>query len=232
MRSDTHESTYLLATYSENSKTDIRLYDSGPGGIEAACRNLPNDIPIFGGARLSTGRFVSFTYHGDEVGIMLRGRSSMHKNGVFNVLQGCDTEIEVWSNMTEEHVGKSFGKEDVVSAVSTSVKRGKSTSQSAQQTGKDISIRYPVHVPRQSAMVPSPSTTTNTDNNKNKEPPIIPYETLKSIADSTNLGIDPRHKELALSDEEFENIFHMSKESFASLADWKKTQLKKAASLF
>jgi predicted double-glycine peptidase len=83
-------------------------------------------------------------------------------------------------------------------------------------------------------MASPPSTTTNTENNnnKNKEPPIIPYETLKSIADSTNLGIDPRHKELALSDEEFENIFQMSKESFASLANWKKTQLKKAASLF
>lgn len=232
VRSDTNdESTYLLATYNENSKTDVTLYDTGPGGIESACRNLPNDKPMFGGVRLSTGRFVSFIYIGDEVGIMLRGRSSMHKNGVLNVLQGCDEEIEVWKNMTEEQVGtdKPCGEDDNLTVVPSFVEKGKSKTYMVQGNGKDFSSsHHKVNV--------APPTATNIDNidnnNSKTQPCIIPYETLKNIADSTSLGIDPKCKELALCDEEFQNIFQMSKESFASLASWKKTQLKKAASLF
>lgn len=237
MRSDTNDSrTYLLATYSENSKTDITLFDSGPGGIEAACQNLPNDKPIFGGVRLSTGRFVSFLYTGDEVGIMLKGRASMHKNGVFNVLQGCDAEIEVWKNMPEEHVGKSFEKKDTMAPMMSSVERERLSTQSAQQQDKDVSVTQPVDIPRQSDITSS-SFTTNADQHERRHNDkqifgFIPYERLKNVTDSSSLGIDPRQKELALSDAEFEQIFQMSKESFASLANWKKTQLKKAALLF
>ena len=50
---------------------------------------------------------MSFVYIGVGVGIMLKGRASMHKNGVLNLLEGCDTEIEVWKGMREEDVGRS-----------------------------------------------------------------------------------------------------------------------------
>lgn len=75
------EITYLVASYVTNSKTDVQIIDKGSGGIQGCCQNLPNDRPLFGGAKLSSGRFVSFLYNGNNVGIMLKGRASMHKNG-------------------------------------------------------------------------------------------------------------------------------------------------------
>ena len=38
---------------------------------------------------------------------MLKGRASMHKNGVLNVHDGCDNEIKVLQNMKEDDAGKS-----------------------------------------------------------------------------------------------------------------------------
>jgi len=35
---------------------------------------------------------------------MEKGRASMQKNGVFNILEGCDGEIDVKPNMTEEDI--------------------------------------------------------------------------------------------------------------------------------
>jgi hypothetical protein len=58
---------------------------------------------------------------------------------------------------------------------------------------------------------------------------------LKSIPNPTSHvkeEIDPTQKELALTDEEFEKVFGMNKELFASLPGWKKTRLKKEAMLF
>lgn len=35
---------------------------------------------------------------------MKKGRASMHKNGVLNVLEGCDGEVEMKPDMTENDI--------------------------------------------------------------------------------------------------------------------------------
>lgn len=42
---------------------------------------MPENQPLFGGVRLESGRFVAFVYSGEGVGVMQKGRASMHKNG-------------------------------------------------------------------------------------------------------------------------------------------------------
>ena len=45
-------------------------------------------------------------------------------------------------------------------------------------------------------------------------------------------GIDARRREDYLSDEDFENVFEMSKEAFEEIPKWRQIQLKKLAKLF
>jgi len=131
VRSDDDETTFLLATYALNSKQDIDLLRCGtdPNPLTAIFSdpNLPQNSPIFGGMRIiqdndndndhdhdnSKVSFASFVYIGEEVGVMAKGRASMHTNGVLNVLEGCSGDwnnVEVWRGMTVEMLGKS--KED------------------------------------------------------------------------------------------------------------------------
>lgn len=35
---------------------------------------------------------------------MKKGRASMHKNGVLNILEGCDGEIQMTPDMTENDI--------------------------------------------------------------------------------------------------------------------------------
>ena len=93
---------WLLASYKGNSKTDITIIASGNGGLSSCAAALPSSIPVFGGVRLSNGRFVTFFYADDNTPTMQRGRASMHKNGVFNVLKGSDREIPMSPTFTED----------------------------------------------------------------------------------------------------------------------------------
>ncbi len=74
---------WLLAGYHGNSKKDITVLTKGHGGLEACANVLPNGIPVFGGVRLSNGKFVHFFYADEDTSVMQRGRASMHKNGTF-----------------------------------------------------------------------------------------------------------------------------------------------------
>lgn len=86
---------WLICSYVEGSKTDITVYQTGPGGQDECAAALPAGKPCFGGLRLPTGRFVGFAYTDDDVPAMQKGRASLHKNGVLNVLEGRDGEIEL-----------------------------------------------------------------------------------------------------------------------------------------
>jgi hypothetical protein len=44
--------------------------------------------------------------------------------------------------------------------------------------------------------------------------------------------VDPTKKEAYLSNEEFQNVFGMSKDAFYNLKKWKQQDLRKAKSLF
>ncbi len=72
---------WILIGYDGNSKTDMTVLDSGSGGLGAVSSKLPEGEPVFGGARLSTGRFVHFLYVDDNCNAMKRGRTLMYKNG-------------------------------------------------------------------------------------------------------------------------------------------------------
>jgi Cofilin/tropomyosin-type actin-binding protein len=92
---------WVMCGYVENSKTDITVLYKGNGGLAACAAKLPEAEPVWGGIRLSTGRFTGFYYVGESCSAMKKGRASMHKNGVLNVLQGRDGEINIQPGMTE-----------------------------------------------------------------------------------------------------------------------------------
>ena len=95
------EIDWLIAGYDNGSKTDITILSSGNGGLEGCASSLPEGEPVFGGFRLSTGRFRHFYYVSEGASVMKKGRASMHKNGVLNKLEGCDGEVEIQPGMTE-----------------------------------------------------------------------------------------------------------------------------------
>jgi hypothetical protein len=107
VRDDKNEEVeWILIGYDGNSKTNMTLLEKGSGGIEVISNKLPSGVPVFGGARTSKGRFVSFLYIDEDCPAVKRGRTLMYKNGVFNVLQGCDGEIEMKPGLTEDSMGQ------------------------------------------------------------------------------------------------------------------------------
>ena len=92
---------WLIAGYDNGSKTDITVLQKGCGGIVACAAALPESEPVFGGFKLSNGRFRHFYYAPEAASVMKKGRASMHKNGVLNVMEGCDGEVNMHSDITE-----------------------------------------------------------------------------------------------------------------------------------
>mmetsp|Transcript_34229 Transcript_34229/g.51322 ORF Transcript_34229/g.51322 Transcript_34229/m.51322 type:complete len:138 (-) Transcript_34229:386-799(-) len=97
------EVDYLIASFDGSSKTDITVVASGSGGVEACAAALLDNKPCYGGVRLRrNGRFVTFFYVPDGCPPLQRGRASMYKNGVLNVLEGSDNEIDMRPGLTED----------------------------------------------------------------------------------------------------------------------------------
>ena len=92
---------WIMCGYVANSKTDITVLHKGNGGVAACAAQLPDAEPVFGGIRLPNGRFTGFYYVGETCSAMKKGRASMHKNGVLNVLEGRDGEMEIKPDMAE-----------------------------------------------------------------------------------------------------------------------------------
>lgn len=215
---------------------------------------LPQDIPIFGGIKVpggGGGKFASFVYMGTDVGVMARGRASMHRNGFLNVLEGCGdlTGIDVWMYMKEEHLGMDKDEcettsnnnhscsDSTSSAAAAAIRNDAATAQEEDQgiieeqkspTGESISLSS------EQLLSISPATTSSSMDLT----PSIPYEELKHMnisSSSTSVatfGIDPAKKEMALSDNEFQQVFSMSKDTFVTLPKWKQMKMKKEVSLF
>jgi hypothetical protein len=231
VRDNSNDITYLLATYDANSKTDIAIHAKGTGGIQSASQHFPRDKAIFGGARLESGRFVKFVHNGESIGVMLKGRASMHKNGVLNVLEGCDTEIKVWQNMKGDDVGKSEDDAFISGTGRVEVTAQRESQEKEMEDPKaDGSEEKKTSIDNENKVLQN-STTSDDKRSVVNESGFVDYNTLKTISDPS-FGIDPSQKEMALCDEQFEEVFKMSKELFASLPAWKKTSLKKGAMLF
>ena len=105
IRDNTNPSVdWLIAGYDNGSKTDITVLQKGSGGIVACAAALPESEPVFGGFKLSNGRFRHFYYAPDAASVMKKGRASMHKNGVLNVMEGCDGEVNMRPDITEADI--------------------------------------------------------------------------------------------------------------------------------
>ncbi|KAK1736955.1 hypothetical protein QTG54_012400 [Skeletonema marinoi] len=124
------EVDYLIASFDGSSKTDITVVASGSGGVEACAAALLDDKPCYGGVRLRrNGRFVhsfmcltdALLCKGEEHSVYtklqhiytqsMRNKyisavngvlASMYKNGVLNVLEGSDNEIDMRPGLTED----------------------------------------------------------------------------------------------------------------------------------
>ena len=97
---------WILIGYDGNSKTNMTVFDKGNGGMDVVSSKLSDTDPLFGGVRLSTGRFVHFLHVPENCPAMKRGRTLMYKNGVYNVLEGCDGEIEMSVGLSEANMGQ------------------------------------------------------------------------------------------------------------------------------
>ena len=130
-------------------------------------------------------------------------------------------EVEVWEGMTEGDIGRS--REEIVSDV---------TRQNAGTRFEDNMKDCTMSLDNKKENPTLPLGTSEDISSYTIGPRDIPYSKLKEMIDPERFGIDPSKKELALSNTEFLKIFKMDKESFAKLAEWKKTRMKKDASLF
>ena len=81
VRDDSNPIDWLLAGYHGKSKTEITVLAKGYGGLEECANILPDAEPVFGGVKLSNGKFVHFFYADEGTSVMKKGRASMHKNG-------------------------------------------------------------------------------------------------------------------------------------------------------
>jgi hypothetical protein len=132
--------------------------------------------------------------------------------GVLNVLEGSDGEIEIKRDTLVEKMG-----DDASASQPTST-----TIAVAEEAPASSPVESTLEPETMEAQVDTAGVVT------------VSYEMLKNVSDASNLpkGVDPLNREQALSDEEFVEVFGMDKASFANLAGWKRTNLKKVRGLF
>jgi len=196
---------WILVGYDGDSKTDLTVIAKGKGGIDSASLALPEGMSVFGGCRLkSTGRFVTFFYADESTPAMQKGRASLHKNGVMNVLEGSDGEIIIQPGQTEAET-------------KLPVSSGGNTAGKKDSRYHDASLNPSI---------------LRSEIDKKPEPCSSRQEAAAGPQTTISQCDDPTNREQALSDLEFFNVFGMDKAAFANLAIWKRTSLKKSKGLF
>lgn len=197
---------WILVGYEGNSKTDITLLAKGNGGIDSVSKALPQGTAVYGGCRLKgSGRFVTFFYADDNTPAMQKGRASLHKNGVMNVLEGSDGEIGMKPEQTEMETRLP------VSGGGGTVSESKSYQACVTE---QATTQFPIVVDEKSESQ---------------------TQSLEVAAKFPTATVSPSFdtcREQSLSDTEFINVFGMDKTAFAKLAAWRQTSLKKTKGLF
>eukprot|EP00547_Thalassionema_nitzschioides_P008061 CAMPEP_0194226262 /NCGR_PEP_ID=MMETSP0156-20130528/41524_1 /TAXON_ID=33649 /ORGANISM="Thalassionema nitzschioides, Strain L26-B" /LENGTH=150 /DNA_ID=CAMNT_0038958571 /DNA_START=264 /DNA_END=716 /DNA_ORIENTATION=+ len=150
---------------------------------------------------------------------MQKGRASMHKNGVLNVLEGADGEVEM--KRAQNIVDDSLDRH------STYENDGK---QSTQHTAKEKKNSSGAHIDPDTLDEIEPKTPKADGVPLSVEVPLSKIQNVE-ISQSPP-GVDPAKRELALSEKEFEEVFGMNLEAFNGLAAWKRNNLKKKHGLF
>ena len=180
VRDDKEDSiNWLIAGYAPDSKTDVTVLHTGSGGLEDCRQHLSLSTPAFGGLRL-INRFVSFFYggHEDHTTAMLRGRASLHKNGVLNVLEGCDREIHL------EPLGD--GHTPSLATTSSGDESQDYTTSPIQKTKKTNDNIWKPLMPLQKQQSSPSITRSATDGGPQPESPVQPF--MPSITRSNTLG--------------------------------------------
>ena len=100
IRNDASADSFAIFTYA--GKKSFQLGKSGGGdgarGVLDGINALGGDNVIaFAGFRSHDGKFVRVLCLGEDVNGMKKGRASLHKNAVFNALEGAKDEIHVTS---------------------------------------------------------------------------------------------------------------------------------------
>jgi len=227
---------WLIAGYDKNSKTDITVIFKGSHGIEGCSKALPDQMAVFGGCRLKqNGRFVTFFHCAEGTSPMQRGRASMHKNGVLNVLEGSDCEIDMKPGITEETLTLPIISDGgPTSMTAAPVPRRTVPKSSPSPTPPPVAVRAASVVASKNSNTPSSDLASNVQALSISVEGYIPYEQLKTINDVSDLpsGVDLSTREEALSDEEFLAVFGIDKETFRLQPAWKRSSQKKAKGLF
>jgi hypothetical protein len=149
--------------------------------------------------------------------------------GVLNVLEGADGEIEMQPGITE--VDLLIGGNARKTAGQFLPRRKFSTVPSPADSNQIASS--PKRPPDQ---FPSDEFAIKAMLESIREPEtisIVPYVQLCNVPTSQlPQGVDPSSRELSLSKEEFEEVFGMTRSEFQKLATWKRNDLKKQNGLF
>ena len=197
---------WILVGYDGDSKTDITLLAKGNGGIDSVSNALPLGKAVFGGCRLKlSGRFVTFFYADDSTPAMQKGRASLHKNGVMNVLEGSDGEIGIRPEQTE--IETTLPVSGGGGSVSASISHQSFAAEQAMTQFRIVADEKPESRTQSLEVAAKPPTATVSPS----------FDTCR---------------EQSLSDTEFIKVFGMDKTAFAKLAAWRQTSLKKTNGLF
>jgi hypothetical protein len=140
-------------------------------------------------------------------------------------------EVEVWEGMLEEDVGKS--RDEASLGVQSSTMDEIQMDNEYQEEVRDYIVKEEASQTPTTSTLPSESIEAKDEVSLDAtDSKSVPYSKLKDMMNPERYGIDPSKKEMALSDSEFLQVFKMDKESFAKLAGWKQSRMKKDASLF
>ena len=177
---------------------------------------------------------------------MQKGRASLHKNGVMNVLQGTDGEIVVQrggggggGTSTTSMTGTS---DDPFHPPRTTTTTSALSTSRIQQASKAESFQPTSTIPKYTKPASTITTTTKalTTASGITTMPTTTTTTTTTAANTTPTfgtdfgqgGGDPAQRERSLTDDEFGRVFGMTRDQFYALALWKRNNLKKQHGLF
>ena len=203
---------------------------------------------LFGGSKLlSSGRFVSFMYMDlDHTPIMLRGRAGLFKNGVLNVLEGCDCEIEVHRSLSESEASSLVKKATGSYGNVTNARLNKSVSKPiVAESSYKVKALPVISQEKQPAITKNTCSSNAIYEGVSSKVSCISelcqesfhakdYEFLKKTNNDelVSAGVDIKNKEKSLNDKEFTFIFGIDREAFYGFPKWKQSQMKKNVGLF
>mmetsp|Transcript_30473 Transcript_30473/g.45074 ORF Transcript_30473/g.45074 Transcript_30473/m.45074 type:complete len:165 (+) Transcript_30473:474-968(+) len=154
--------------------------------------------------------------------------------GVLNVLEGSDCEIEMKRGLTEEGIALPVVSDAGPKTAAPSPKKSaiqplpKSYEQPKAPATAETSSNE--QDPLSTTKSPAPQAAVPIS----QDTEYIPYSILRNINDVSELPptVDPLNREQSLSNEEFEQVFGLTKTDFQTLAAWKRIKLKKRYQLF